>query len=117
MHTHTAACLSEGVSLFNEGHFFEAHEAWEEAWRREAGARRQLLQGLILVAAGWLKRDAGIARGAHTLFSRALARLEALPPVCEGVDVARLRTQLAGWLVGQAGERPRLVFAAPDASP
>jgi hypothetical protein len=117
MHGGTTACLSEGVALFNEGHFFEAHEAWEEAWRRESGATRQLLQGLILVAAGWLKREAGNARGAHTLFSRAQARLQALPPVCEGVDVARLRPQLAGWLEGQAGERPRLVLAAPDASP
>jgi hypothetical protein len=117
MNTSTAACLSEGVALFNEGHFFEAHEAWEEAWRREAGERRLLLQGLILVAAGWLKRDAGRTQGAHTLFSRAQARLEALPPVCEGVDVARLRLQLAAWLEGQAGERPRLVLAAPDAPP
>jgi predicted metal-dependent hydrolase len=103
-------CLAEGVALFNAGHFYEAHEVWEEAWLREQGARRLLLQGLILVAAGWLKRDAGKAHGAWTLFSRALERFESLPPACEGVDVGRLRPQVARWREGEALTRPVLVW-------
>ncbi|HYO71336.1 MAG TPA: DUF309 domain-containing protein [Archangium sp.] len=101
-------CLAEGVALFNAGRFFEAHEAWEEAWERESGPRRLLLQGLILVAAGWLKRDTGKARGAWTLFSRALERLESLPPACEGVDVGSLRPQVACWREGGPCDRPLL---------
>ncbi|OJT17875.1 hypothetical protein BO221_43540 [Archangium sp. Cb G35] len=101
-------CLAEGVTLFDAGRFFEAHEVWEEAWQHEHGPRRLLLQGLILVAAGWLKRDAGNARGAWTLFSRALERLEALPPACEGVDVGGLRPQIAGWREGSPCDRPLL---------
>ncbi len=101
-------CLAEGVALFDAGHFHAAHEAWEEAWLHERGPRRLLLQGLILVAAGWLKRDAGNARGAWTLFSRALDRLASLPPVCEGVDVGGLRPQVVGWRGGGAGARPQL---------
>lgn len=101
-------CLAEGVALFDAGCFFEAHEVWEEAWRREAGERRRLLQGLILVAAGWLKRDAGKARGAWNLFSRALARLEGLPPRCEGVDVQALRRQVVSWREGAPCARPVL---------
>jgi predicted metal-dependent hydrolase len=107
----TAARLAEGVALFNAGHFYEAHEVWEEAWRREQGVRRQLLQGLILVAAGWVKREAGNARGTRVLFTRALERLEGLPPVCEGVDVERLRPQVARWREGEAAERPVLVVS------
>lgn len=101
-------CLAEGVALFDSGRFFEAHEVWEEAWQLEHGPRRLLLQGLILVAAGWLKRDAGNARGAWTLFSRALERLEALPPACEGVDVGGLRPQITGWREGGPCDRPLL---------
>jgi predicted metal-dependent hydrolase len=101
-------CLAEGVALFDSGRFFEAHEVWEEAWQHERGPRRLLLQGLILVAAGWLKRDVGNARGARTLFSRALERLEALPPACEGVDVGGLRPQVAGWREGGPCDRPLL---------
>lgn len=106
-------CLAEGVALFNAGRFYEAHEAWEEAWLRESGARRLLLQGLILVAAGWLKRDAGNARGAWTLFSRALERLHSLPERCEGVDVGDLRPRVALWREGGPCARPALVCSAP----
>jgi hypothetical protein len=107
------SCLSEGVVLFNAGHFYEAHEVWEEAWLRESGERRLLLQGLILVAAGWLKRDAGNARGAWTLFSRALERLEHLPPGCEGMDIGGLRLQVARWREGESHARPVLAWLVP----
>ena len=34
-----APALVAGVALFNHGRFLEAHEAWEEVWRRECGGR------------------------------------------------------------------------------
>ena len=34
----TAERLERGRLLFNEGRYFEAHEAWEEAWLVEGGA-------------------------------------------------------------------------------
>lgn len=106
-------CLAEGLALFNAGRFFEAHEAWESAWLREKGPRRALLQGLILVAAGWLKRDAGRAEGAQTLFTRALARLEALPPGFEGVDVGALVPEVRRWRDGGPSARPALSYLPP----
>jgi predicted metal-dependent hydrolase len=47
--------FERGRLHFNAGRFFEAHEAWEEAWRAESGTARLLLQGLIQVAAGYHK--------------------------------------------------------------
>jgi predicted metal-dependent hydrolase len=110
-------CLAEGVALFNAGHWYEAHEVWEHAWKRESGERRGLLQGLILVAAGWLKREAGRAEGARTLFTRALERLEPLPAFCEGVDVGVLVPQVRHWREAGASARPGLVFCPAGASP
>lgn len=44
--------FGEGVRLFNERRYFEAHEAWELVWRRTpAGVEREVLQGLIQIAA------------------------------------------------------------------
>jgi predicted metal-dependent hydrolase len=93
-------CLAEGITLFNAGQWYEAHEAWERAWHREAGDRRELLQGLIQVAAGCLKHQAGRAEGACTLFTRALGRLERLPACFEGVDVGALAAQVRQWREG-----------------
>jgi predicted metal-dependent hydrolase len=102
-------CLAEGVTLFNAGQWYEAHEVWEVAWRQESGERRWLLQGLILVAAGCLQREAGRAEGARTLFTRALGRLEPLPSIYEGVDVGALLPQVRQWREG--GELAQPVVA------
>jgi len=40
------AAFERGCALFDSRRFFEAHEAWEELWLEESGARRTLLQGL-----------------------------------------------------------------------
>jgi hypothetical protein len=37
--------------LFNEERFWESHEALESAWRRVSGADKEILQGIILLAA------------------------------------------------------------------
>src|SRR5689334_23240838 len=56
--------LEEGRTLFNEGRFFEAHERWEEAWLVETGPSKLRLQGLIQIAAGFLKARQGRSSGA-----------------------------------------------------
>ena len=42
----------KGIRLFNRQKFFEAHEAWEEIWRRTTDEEdKTFLQGLIQAAA------------------------------------------------------------------
>ncbi|MDY7226887.1 DUF309 domain-containing protein [Hyalangium rubrum] len=109
MNSHFHECLAEGMARFNAGHWYEAHEVWEDAWREESGERRQLLQGLIQVAAGRLQREAGRDAGARTLFTRALERLERLPAYHEGVDVGALVHNVRQWREGDT--RAPLVVA------
>ena len=40
----------EGLKLFNERKFFEAHEELETAWRNETGEIRNLYKGILQVA-------------------------------------------------------------------
>ncbi len=51
----TRRCLVHGRALYDRGAFWDAHEAWEEAWQEESGEVRLLLQGLIQVAAAMHK--------------------------------------------------------------
>ena len=76
----TAARLERGRALFNAGRYFEAHEAWEEAWLAERGDARRLLQGLIQVAAGCHKAGQGKAEGCARLLAAGLEKLEPLDP-------------------------------------
>ena len=94
--------LEDGRRLFNAGRFFEAHERWEEAWLRESGKSRLLLQGLIQIAAGFLKARQGNAGAAVRLLEAGAARVAAAGPpaeltaFCGAVRHAALRLQESG---------------------
>lgn len=92
----TRRALARGRALYVAGRFFEAHEAWEDAWRVETGQVRAFLQALIQVSAGFVKamRD-GRPAGAVKHFESAAERLVSLPDVFAGVALAHLREDLA----------------------
>ena len=43
--------VNDGISYFNNERFWECHEALEGAWKQSKGEEKELIQGLILVAA------------------------------------------------------------------
>ncbi len=49
----------QGVHDFNEGRFWEAHEAWERGWKDLPQAERTYVQGLIQIAAAFHLEDLG----------------------------------------------------------
>jgi hypothetical protein len=77
----------EGVRLFNAGAFFEAHEAWEDAWRDAAGVDRSFLQGLIQCAVALEHYRRGNARGAATMARRYPPKFRDVAARYWGVDV------------------------------
>jgi predicted metal-dependent hydrolase len=92
----TALALERGRALYNAARYYEAHEAWEDAWLGEQGEARLLLQGLIQVAAGYFKalahrRPGGAAR----LLAGGLEKLGRLPEGLGGLSLAPFRDQVA----------------------
>ena len=93
-----------GLSLFEQGEFWEAHEAWEELWLlcHKESCAGLVLRGLIQAAAACLKSLRGEERGVAILAPRAAATLRsAAVSVWNGVDLQRLCTELDGLRVGQ----------------
>ena len=43
--------IKDGIFYFNNERFWECHEAFEGAWKQCTGDEKELIQGLILVAA------------------------------------------------------------------
>lgn len=72
------ALVREGADLYNRGAFWEAHEAWEDAWHslKDEGkpALADLLQGLILATAAFENLRRGKPRGFATQGAKALTR-------------------------------------------
>ncbi len=92
----TRESLQAGISLFNEQKFWEAHEAWEDAWLVEQGASRLFLQALIQLAAAYHKGlRMGSAAGMARLFAAAAEKFERLARTdgrIAGLDMRALAT-------------------------
>ena len=87
-----------GIDLFNEGRFFECHEAWEEIWKRSDGEVKLYYQGLIQAAVAILHAQRGNLEGARSLYEKASAKLEKIPHEHMGVAVGELRTELRRFI-------------------
>jgi len=82
--------ILDGLRLFNERHFFEAHEVLEEVWHRERGEPRLFLQGLIQICAGFHHFQNGNTRGAAELLQRGSDKMRKYPDHYLGIDSANL---------------------------
>lgn len=67
--------LQEGVRLFNEERFWEAHEVLEEIWHPAKGEDRNLIQGLILTAAAFVHYQKNETSVCISILGRALEKL------------------------------------------
>ena len=87
--------LRRGADLFDQRLFWEAHEVWEEVWRRRAGQPdRDFLKGIIQGAAGMWHAIQGNYPGAVSVLRRAVAYLAPYRPSREGIDVEALSAAL-----------------------
>jgi predicted metal-dependent hydrolase len=91
-----AAAVIAGLRAYAAGDFFEAHEHMEPAWMgTDDPAERDLIQGLIKVAAADVHAVRGNPRGAARNLEGARDRLRRVPG---GQAVPELDIDLAGLL-------------------
>jgi predicted metal-dependent hydrolase len=84
-----------GIERFNQGAYYPAHDALEEAWVRDEGPGRDLYRGMLQVGIAYYQIEKGNYRGAVKMLLRVRQWLDPLPDVCRGVDVAGLRADVA----------------------
>jgi uncharacterized protein len=87
-----------GIDLFNEGRFFECHEAWEEIWKRSHGEVKLFYQGLIQAAVAILHAQRGNLDGASSLYEKASAKLDTIPHEHLGLAIGELRIELRRFI-------------------
>ena len=90
--------INMGLDLFNQERYWESHEALESAWKMASGDEREILQGLILIAAAlvhWQKNEKEVTL---SVIKRARDKLESHRTEYCGVDLAKLTRRLDGIL-------------------
>ena len=80
----------DGIRLFNEEYFFEAHEHLEGLWHKERGEPRQFLQGLIQICAAFHHFQNGNLIGAVDLLKRGPDKMRRYPGRYLGIDAETL---------------------------
>ena len=83
-----------GLALAGAGRFFDAHEAFETAWRACADDERDFFQGLVHVVVSAYQRGRGRPVATERQRVKALRRLAAYEPSHRGVDVADVLEQV-----------------------
>jgi predicted metal-dependent hydrolase len=113
-----------GLALARAGAFFEAHEAFETAWRACDTRERDFFQGLVHVVVSAYQRGRGRTVAAERQRVKALTRLAAYEPSHRGLDVAALRAALdraepdpRQYLVERGAQPPVAVEEEQQAEP
>ncbi len=103
-----------GVDLYNNGYWWEAHEAWEGLWQQtdKSGQQGRFLQGLIQVSAAHLKRHVEQPDGMNRLLERAREHLNAAGAGLTendsymGLDIKGFRNEVDEYFAGPQQEFP-----------
>ena len=84
----------DGIQLFNEHEFFEAHEVWEDIWHMAYGLKHDFYQGLIQCAVALEHYRRSNPRGVVSLYRSYRTKFRDVPPVFMGLDVTRFLAEM-----------------------
>jgi predicted metal-dependent hydrolase len=88
--------LVKAIHEFNAGEFFDQHETLELLWRATPDEIRHLYEGILQIGVGMHHLlENGNFHGAAVKLDHGIRLLEPFPPVCHGVNIARLRHDAA----------------------
>jgi predicted metal-dependent hydrolase len=80
-----------GIQLYNQGKYFVAHEALEDAWHAEEEPDRRLYQGILQAGIAFMHARNASAKGVRSMYERCSVWLKPWPDHCRTLDVGQLR--------------------------
>ena len=88
----------EGIKLFNDGNYFEAHDYFEEMWADNRTEKKDFFQGLVQISVGTYHFSSENFEGALSQYSRGLEKLEKYPDDFENINLLKFRQDLKYFL-------------------
>lgn len=86
--------VGQGLTLLKRDDFYEAHEAFEAAWRRTKDSSREFFRALLLISGGFFRLGQSRPEAAKKFFNHALKWLEPFPNPHLGVNTSRLKDDI-----------------------
>src|SRR3954453_5286860 len=86
----------EGIQLFNEHEFFDAHEAWEDVWHMAYGIKHDFYQGMIQCSVALEHYRRSNPRGVVSLYNSYRGKFVKVPATFMGLDVVGFLAAMHG---------------------
>lgn len=86
--------IKEGIFFFNNERFWECHEVLEGVWNRCFEGEKDLVQGIILVAAAFVHYQKDENNICISILGRAMEKLGRSSGKYNGIDIDKLRNNV-----------------------
>ena len=90
--------IEKGRDYFNYERFWECHEVLESAWKKSEGKEKELIQGIILVAAALVHYQKNENEICLSIFNRALEKIGNSKGKYHKIDVDALSNKVSFML-------------------
>ena len=80
----------DGITLFNEKKFYDAHEIWEELWSEYRLKDDLFIQGLIQLSVAFFHITNLNLKGSSNLFKKCLPKLKKFPINHRNINVSEI---------------------------
>jgi hypothetical protein len=87
--------IEHAVQLFNEERYWEAHEALEYIWKNATGIEREILNGIILVAAAFVHDEKDESDVCISILRRARKKLDPGSGNYHGINTNRIADMIS----------------------
>jgi predicted metal-dependent hydrolase len=96
----------DGIALFNDHEFFEAHEVWEDIWHMAFGTKFEFYQGMIQCAVALEHYRRSNPRGVVSLFESYNRHFKDVPTIFMGLNVQEFLAKMKQTLAPVLGAIP-----------
>jgi predicted metal-dependent hydrolase len=106
LHLENADAIKRAVQRFNAQKYWSAHEALEQVWKRSSGDEKEVINGIILVAAALVHYQKDETEICLSILSRAIKKLQVFQErYYDGIDVDNLKSVVARILASGSVEQ------------
>jgi uncharacterized protein len=94
-HIEKDEAIERAMQLFNDEKYWQAHEVLEYVWKNESGIEKEILNGIILVAAAFVHDEKDEPDVCISILQRARKKLGRATGAYYGIDVNRIAYRIS----------------------
>jgi uncharacterized protein len=94
-HMEKDKAIKRAMQLFNDEKYWEAHEVLEYVWKNASGVEKDILNGIILVAAAFVHDEKDEPNVCLSILQRARKKLGRASGTYYGIDVNRIADRIS----------------------